>query len=74
MSAGHCISKSFQYTYGTKTFTLPIVTNALYPTVASMFTIYAGVDDVSFLATNTLPRSPGVILSVSNVIVVSNLI
>ena len=70
MSAGHCKTRSFGYNYNGKYFSLPIAPNAYYPTWASMYTVYAGVSNISFLETNQSPTLPGVAIKVSNVTVV----
>ena len=69
LTASHCISTSFEYFYNGKQYILPISLNSDYPTVASMFTVYAGVNDISFITESSdTPPLPGVKLSVSNVI------
>ena len=45
MTAAHCVVKTFTYN---KT-TIEINTNNFYPTFESMFTVYAGINDISFL-------------------------
>jgi Trypsin len=65
VSAAHCISKSFDYTYKGKTYTIPIAPNSYYPTWESMFTMYLGGHDVSQVpATVTPPMIRRNVLSV----------
>ena len=73
MTAGHCASiQGFNYKLNDVDYTIPIKFNALYPTLESMFTVYAGIYDIKFLQNkNEKPSPPGVKLTVSQVIVVN---
>jgi hypothetical protein len=42
MTAAHCVPTTFSYNYNGNIMNLPIKTNDFYPTMASMYTIYAG--------------------------------
>ena len=68
LTAAHCINKEVTLSNGA---TVTITPNSVYPTQASMFSVYLGVTDISFLSTGQSVPSPGVKMSVSNVIVVS---
>lgn len=54
MTAAHCVAKTFSY----NAQTLSINTNKFYPTFASMFTVYAGINDISFLTNGSLDLIP----------------
>jgi hypothetical protein len=69
MSAASCITNKFSVTLDNVNFyTVNVVPNSYYPTVESMFDIYAGVNDISFLNTGTIPGYPSVKISVKKVI------
>ena len=72
MTAAHCVLTSFEYNITNETIVLPVVLNKIYPSYASMFKIYAGADDLSFLdKTSDFPEPPIVAVNVSYVLVVS---
>ena len=49
LSAGHCVTKTVSFSYGSNTYTFPITTNSEYPTFSSMYTIYLGLQDSSLV-------------------------
>lgn len=72
MTAAHCISTSMSYNYMGNQLTLPISPNRYYPTWESMFTIYAGVNDISFLSSNQLLPPTGKAMNVSKIMINEN--
>ena len=68
LSAAHCIPTSLYATYLGSDYEFPISLNSFYPTWESMFTIYAGVNDISFVNNNQAPSSPGIQCSISKAI------
>ncbi len=70
--AAHCVIKSFEYNTTNGTIVLPINLNKMYPTHASMFRIYAGADNISFIEKEKYPDLPVIAANVKYVIVVSN--
>ncbi len=73
LSAAHCIQDSTIECYYATTgqpVTVP-VKYQYYPTLESMFDIYLGIQDISFLANNAGPPSPGVHIKVAKVIKVN---
>lgn len=65
LSAAHCIVSEFQMGYFEK---IEIVPNKYYPTYESMFTIYAGVYNISFHKNHQPVTYPGVKLSLEKII------
>ena len=51
LSAAHCKSSQFTYTYSSVTYTIPIEFNTNYPTWESMYKIYVGIQSRSALNT-----------------------
>ena len=70
MTAAHCVIKSFEYNTTNGTILLPISLNEIYPTHASMFKIYAGADNISFIEKEKYPGPPVVAVNVKYIIVV----
>jgi hypothetical protein len=52
VSAAHCVIKEFDYYIFGYVYSLRIKLNEFYPTIESMFSIYLGVHETSFLKTN----------------------
>ncbi len=52
VSAAHCVIKEFDYYIFGYVYSLKIKLNEFYPTMESMFSIYLGVHETSFLKTN----------------------
>lgn len=78
LTAAHCIKKEISYTSGgpeppAGTYPLPVYTNGnpYFPTVQSMFTVYVGAFDISFLQLNKPPTTPTVAMKVKKVIMVN---
>ena len=68
VTVAHCVYKSISFTYGITSYSLQVKPNSFYPTVASMFTVYLGLQDASKISSTNI--SPAVKMAVSNVIVV----
>ena len=67
LTAAHCIRKnSFNYVFKNKDYNLMFKSNKNYPTLESMYTVYLGVNDISFLNSSYL-----VTRSISSIIRVS---
>ena len=47
LTAAHCNPTEFDYDYKGNTYTFDIVVNQYYPTLASMFTVYLGIQNES---------------------------
>jgi secreted trypsin-like serine protease len=45
LTAGHCISKSFDYYYNNTNYEVNVDSNFFYPNVANMFTVYLGAQN-----------------------------
>lgn len=69
VTAAHCIFSSISFTYGVTSYKLQVKPNSFYPTIASMFTVYLGLQDSSRISSSNI--SPAVKMSVSNVIQVT---
>ncbi len=65
LTAAHCLPKTFSFKYGVYRYTASITPNSIYPTYASMFKVYLGVQDIS-----KLNIFPVVKMDISNVILV----
>ncbi len=68
MTAAHCIVNDFDYAYGGKSYKITLTLNKYYPTWGSMYTVYAGVNDISFYSARKNPSPPGVKLAIAEVI------
>ena len=69
LTAEHCIVKEVEITYNNKIYYGKVYTNSDYPTIASMYTVYLGLQDRTVIS--NLNISPGVKMSVSQVIEVN---
>ena len=63
LTAAHCIPTTVDFTYADTTYTLLVTTNPYYPTVASMFSVYLGVQSLT-----GINMYPVVKMNVANVI------
>jgi hypothetical protein len=75
MSAAHCIPDSeinCYYMDNQIKVTVPLIFNQYYPNLASMFDVYLGVQDISFLQSGNKPSYPGVHATVQKVVKVEN--
>lgn len=69
LTAAQCIGTSFKVTINNVDFyTVQVTPNSYYPTWESMFDVYLGVNDISFINTNSLPSSPGIKMSIKKVV------
>ena len=70
LSAAQCIVNKFTTTINNVSYTVNVynTNNQYYPTLASMFKVYVGAHNRTFLFTGTSPPSPTVELSVSKII------
>ncbi len=66
LTAGHCITYTFDYDYQGITYSLQVEPNQYYPTLESSFKVYLGVHDISILPSNSVP--PIVVGSISKII------
>ena len=70
LTAAHCLAKnSFKYVYKAQEYNLMFKSNSKYPTIESMYTLYFGVNDISFLksiqSTNVVMRTVSRVIRVS---------
>jgi secreted trypsin-like serine protease len=65
LTAAHCIENG-EVTIDGKT--IKIEPNQFYPSYESMFKVYLGVHDISFLVTNSNPSTPGLVVGVKKLI------
>lgn len=56
----------FTYTFNNYQYSLTISTNNFYPTWESMFIVYAGISDTSFIEQGWDPSPPGQSFKVSS--------
>jgi secreted trypsin-like serine protease len=68
VTAAHCIYTSISFTYGITNYKLQVKPNSFYPTIASMYKVYLGLQDASSISSRQL-KSPAVQMNVANVIV-----
>ena len=73
MTAAHCIPTTVTFNYAGEAYTRPVVTNSLYPTIASMFSVYLGLQDKSSIDSSDSFSLPTVKSSVAKVVVVTRL-
>jgi hypothetical protein len=67
----HCVPKTVRFSYGGVTYTGNVFLNSFYPTFASSFTVYLGLQDKTSIVNSGTFTAPTVKSSVSNVVVVS---
>ena len=65
VTAAHCVPATVDYEYAGLTFTIPVTTNSLKPTLGSMFTVFLGMEDISGVDLGNLKG--GLQMSVSDV-------
>lgn len=64
LTAAHCLNKIYTTGYTS----IPLEPNEFFPTYESMFDIYVGIFDKSFLNTTKIPPTPGKKMSVKKAI------
>ena len=68
LTAAHCLQTNFTGFFGEE---IPYKPNSYYPTFESTISVYAGVQDISFIKNSSTPPSPGIKIAVAKVIKVS---
>jgi hypothetical protein len=68
ITAAHCVLQIIEYQSGNNTVYIPVVPNKYFPTLESMFTLYLGAYNITFLSTNRNPPAPIITAKLSNVI------
>jgi hypothetical protein len=70
LTAAHCISNIFEVNQFNRLWKIKITPNNYYPTWESMFKVYLGAHNISFLDFDTEPTLPTIVISVKKIIVV----
>ena len=68
LTAAHCLPQSFSFNYGSYEYTAVVKPNSIYPTYASMFKVYLGLQDLTKISSGNI--APALRLNISNIILV----
>ena len=68
LTAAHCIPSTVSFTYAGVSYTGQVYTNSYYPTIASMFTVYLGLQDKTSIDSSGTYSAPTVKMAVSCVV------
>ena len=72
MTAAHCVPATVSFTYAGSKYTYPVTTNSYYPTQASMFEAYLGLQDKTSISFSGTYSAPTVKVDISKVIMHEN--
>jgi hypothetical protein len=70
LTAAHCIIRNFEHLYGDSTHVIEVKTNKYYPTLASMYKVYVGINDRTVIKKNSDDIPPSQV-KVKEIIIVS---
>ena len=68
LTSSSCVVSQYKYDYYGTNYDINVVTNQFYPTFASMFTVYLGINDLSFFTGSTTRPDSLFVANVSEII------